>query len=196
MNHCQLVREIARRLPRLKRRDITEVLAVQHELWLADLSLPEGSITLGDLGKLVVEVQQKAGGGSAADGGRRICRTATAQAPVSALPTHCQIEASRSGDREGSNRMKRRTPNAYSERMTVNLTPEQMRRLEELRNLRARAGRFVSKNDLLRDAVNYYLASQDDLPGSRRAIAKGIERKVDGIEVKLDALGSRSSWTR
>ncbi|HUN10567.1 MAG: hypothetical protein J0L63_01095 [Anaerolineae bacterium] len=63
MNHCQLVREIARRLPRLKRRDITEVLAVQHELWLADLSLPEGSITLGDLGKLVVEVQQMEAGG-------------------------------------------------------------------------------------------------------------------------------------
>ena len=89
--------------------------------------------------------------------------------------------------------MKRRTPNAYSERMTVNLTPEQMRRLEELRNLRARAGRFVSKNDLLRDAVNYYLASQDDLPGSRRAIAKGIEKKVDGLEVKLDALTGQFS---
>ena len=84
--------------------------------------------------------------------------------------------------------MKRRTPNAYSERMTINLTPEQMRRLEELRNVRARAGRFVSKNDLLRDAVNYYLASQDDLPGSRRAIAKGIEAKVDGLEGKLDTL--------
>jgi len=91
--------------------------------------------------------------------------------------------------------MKKRAPNAYSERMTVNLTPEQMRRLDELRNLRARAGHFraraghfVSKNDLLRDAVNYYLASQDDLPGSRRAIAKGIEKKVDGLEVKLDAL--------
>ena len=58
MTHRQLVREIARRLPRLKRRDIAEVLAVQHELWLAALSLPEGSIALGDLGKLVVEVQQ------------------------------------------------------------------------------------------------------------------------------------------
>ncbi len=44
-------------MPRLKRRDIAEVLAVQHELWLAALAQPDGSITLGDLGKLIVEVQ-------------------------------------------------------------------------------------------------------------------------------------------
>ena len=81
MNHCQLVREIARRLPRLKRRDITEVLAVQHELWLADLSLPEGSITLGDLGKLVVEVQQMEAGGFV--GRRRLPR---ANAAVGGTP--------------------------------------------------------------------------------------------------------------
>ena len=79
-------------------------------------------------------------------------------------------------------------PNPYSERMTVNLTPNQMRRLEELRNVRSRVGNFVSKNDLLRDAVNYYLASQEDLPGSRRAIAKGIESKVDALDAKVEAL--------
>ena len=79
-------------------------------------------------------------------------------------------------------------PNPYSERMTVNLTPNQMRRLEELRNVRSRVGNFVSKNDLLRDAVNYYLASQEDLPGSRRAIAKGIESKVDVLDAKVEAL--------
>ena len=58
MTHRQLVREIARRLPRLKRRDIAEVLAVQHELWLAELTAIDGCITIGDLGKLIVEVQQ------------------------------------------------------------------------------------------------------------------------------------------
>jgi Arc/MetJ-type ribon-helix-helix transcriptional regulator len=84
--------------------------------------------------------------------------------------------------------MSKRNANPYSERMTVNLTPDQMRRLEELRSLRARVGKFVSKNDLLRDAVNYYLAAQEDLPGSRRAIAKGIEGKVDRLEAKVDAL--------
>jgi hypothetical protein len=78
--------------------------------------------------------------------------------------------------------------NPYSERMTINLTPDQMRRLEELRNVRSRVGNFVSKNDLLRDAVNYYLAAQEDLPGSRRAIAKGIESKVDALDAKVEAL--------
>ena len=82
----------------------------------------------------------------------------------------------------------KKKPNPYSERMTVNLTPSQMRRLEELRNVRSRVGNFVSKNDLLRDAVNYYLASQEDLPGSRRAIAKGIESKVDALDAKLETL--------
>ena len=82
----------------------------------------------------------------------------------------------------------KKKPNPYSERMTVNLTPNQMRRLEELRNVRSRVGNFVSKNDLLRDAVNYYLASQEDLPGSRRAIAKGIESKVDALDSKVETL--------
>lgn len=82
----------------------------------------------------------------------------------------------------------KKKPNPYSERMTINLTPDQMRRLEELRNVRSRIGNFVSKNDLLRDAVNYYLASQEDLPGSRRAIAKGIEAKVDALDTKVEAL--------
>ena len=82
----------------------------------------------------------------------------------------------------------KKKPNPYSERMTINLTPNQMRRLEELRNVRSRVGNFVSKNDLLRDAVNYYLASQEDLPGSRRAIAKGIESKVDALDAKVEAL--------
>ncbi len=82
----------------------------------------------------------------------------------------------------------KKKPNPYSERMTVNLTPNQMRRLEELRNVRSRTGNFVSKNDLLRDAVNFYLASQEDLPGSRRAIAKGIESKVDMLDAKVETL--------
>ena len=43
-------------------------------------------------------------------------------------------------------------------------------------------------DDLLRDAVNLYLAAQEDLPGSRRAIAKGIESKVDALDTKVEAL--------
>ena len=83
--------------------------------------------------------------------------------------------------------MKKNT-NPYSERMSVNLTPDQMRRLEQLRNVRSRVGKFVSKTDLIREAVSFYLASQEDLPGSRRAIARGIEHKVDAVDAKLEAL--------
>ena len=36
--------------------------------------------------------------------------------------------------------------------------------------------------------MNLYLAAQEDLPGSRRAIAKGIESKVDALDTKVDAL--------
>lgn len=83
--------------------------------------------------------------------------------------------------------MKKNT-NPYSERMSVNLTPDQMRRLEQLRNVRSRVGKFVSKTDLIREAVSFYLASQEDLPGSRRAIARGIEHKVDAVDAKVEAL--------
>ena len=82
----------------------------------------------------------------------------------------------------------KKKPNPYSERLTLNLTPDQMRRLTELRNVRSRVGMFVSKNDLLRDAVNFYLAAQEDLPGSRRAIAKGVEKKVEVLDAKVDTL--------
>jgi hypothetical protein len=85
--------------------------------------------------------------------------------------------------------MKRKKSDLYTERQTVSLTPEQMRRLKELRSVRARKdGRLVHITDLIRDAVNYYLAAQEDLPGSRRAIAKGVENKIDILDEKVEAL--------
>jgi hypothetical protein len=84
---------------------------------------------------------------------------------------------------------KRRKSDLYTERQTVSLTPEQMRRLKELRSVRARKdGRLIHITDLIRDAVNYYLAAQEDLPGSRRAIAKGVEAKVDALDEKVEVL--------
>ncbi len=84
---------------------------------------------------------------------------------------------------------KRRMSELYTERQTVSLTPEQMRRLKELRSVRARKdGRLIHITDLIRDAVNYYLAAQEDLPGSRRAIAKGVEAKVDALDEKVEVL--------
>ena len=84
---------------------------------------------------------------------------------------------------------KRKKSDLYTERQTVSFTPEQMRRLRELRSVRARRdGRLIHITDLIRDAVNYYLATQEDLPGSRRAIAKGVEAKVDALDEKVETL--------
>jgi nucleoid DNA-binding protein len=57
MNHRQTIAEISKRLPRLKRRDVAEVLEVMAELWLEELAQPGRTVTVADLGKLVVEVQ-------------------------------------------------------------------------------------------------------------------------------------------
>ena len=55
-----------------------------------------------------------------------------------------------------------------------------------------RAGRqLIYVTDLIRDAINYYLAAQEDLPGSRRAIAKGVEMKIDALSEDVGALRMR-----
>src|SRR6187549_3935375 len=64
MNHRQTIAEISKRLPRLKRRDIAEVLEVMTELWLDELAQPGQTVTVADLGKLVVEVQNFHSGGT------------------------------------------------------------------------------------------------------------------------------------
>ncbi len=64
MNHSQTVTAISKRLPRLKRRDVAEVLEVMTELWLEALAQPGQTITVGDLGKLLVEVQSFRSGGA------------------------------------------------------------------------------------------------------------------------------------
>ena len=64
MNHRQIVTEISKRLPRLKRRDVAEVLEVMTELWLEALAQPGQTVTVADLGKLAVEVQTVRSGGA------------------------------------------------------------------------------------------------------------------------------------
>jgi len=64
MNHRQTVTEISKRLPRLKRRDVAEVLEVMAELWLEELAQPGQIVTVADLGKLQVEVQSFRSGGA------------------------------------------------------------------------------------------------------------------------------------
>lgn len=64
MNHRQTVTQISKRLPRLKRRDVAEVLEVMTELWLEELAQPGQTVTVSDLGKLAVEVQTFHSGGA------------------------------------------------------------------------------------------------------------------------------------
>jgi nucleoid DNA-binding protein len=64
MNHRQTVTEISKRLPRLKRCDVAEVLEVMTELWLEELAQPGQTVTVADLGKLAVEVQSFRSGGA------------------------------------------------------------------------------------------------------------------------------------
>jgi nucleoid DNA-binding protein len=64
MNHRQTVTAISKRLPRLKRRDVAEVLEVMTELWLEELAQPGQTVTVADLGKLAVEVQSFRSGGA------------------------------------------------------------------------------------------------------------------------------------
>jgi nucleoid DNA-binding protein len=64
MNHRQTVTEISKRLPRLKRRDVADVLEVMAELWLEALAQPGQTVTVAALGKLMVEVQTVRSGGA------------------------------------------------------------------------------------------------------------------------------------
>ena len=71
MNHHQTITAISKRLPRLKRRDVAEVLEVMSELWLKELAQPGQTVTVSDLGKLAVEVQTVRSGGAV---GRRMLK--------------------------------------------------------------------------------------------------------------------------
>ncbi len=64
MNHRQTVTEISKRLPRLKRRDVAEVLEVMADLWLETLAQPGQTVTVAELGKIMVEVQTVRSGGA------------------------------------------------------------------------------------------------------------------------------------
>ena len=80
---------------------------------------------------------------------------------------------------------KRRRRDGYTERLSIGFTPEQMRRIEELLRVRARQGQMQHKTDLIREAVNLYLAKADDIPGTRAAITRRLEYRFDAVEQQL-----------
>lgn len=73
----------------------------------------------------------------------------------------------------------------YSERLSFGVTPEQKRRLEELLRVRAKVGKAEHLTDLLREALNLYLAKQDDIPGTKAAITRRLEGRMDAVEEQL-----------
>jgi hypothetical protein len=77
----------------------------------------------------------------------------------------------------------------YTERLSVGFTPDQVRRMDEIVRVRARKGQPLSKADVVRDAIEFYFLHQEDLPGSRRAIAKAVEGKIADVDTKVDRLG-------
>ncbi len=79
----------------------------------------------------------------------------------------------------------------YTERLSVGFTPDQVRRLDEIVRVRSRKGQPLSKADVVRDAVEFYFLHQDDLPGSRKAIAKAVEGKIAEVDEKVDHLDSK-----
>jgi hypothetical protein len=81
----------------------------------------------------------------------------------------------------------------FTERLSVGFTPDQVRRLDEIVRVRARKGEPLSKADVVRAAVEFYLLHQDDLPGSRKAIAKAVEGKIAEVDAKVERIEAKLS---
>ena len=73
-------------------------------------------------------------------------------------------------------------------RFTVGFSPDQARRLDELHRTRRRKGETTSRADLVREAVGFYLQHQPDVVGSRKAITKDLEGKIDRLDAKVEDL--------
>jgi nucleoid DNA-binding protein len=67
--HRDVIAEVARRLPHQKRRDVSEVIEVVTEVWFEELA-SGGEVSLPDIGRLSIEVQDMAAGGALASHGR------------------------------------------------------------------------------------------------------------------------------
>jgi len=76
-------------------------------------------------------------------------------------------------------------------RFTVGLTPEQLSRLDEIQRTRSRKGETTNRSALVREAVGFYLQHQPDLVGSRKAIARDLEGKIEALDAKVETLAQR-----
>lgn len=76
----------------------------------------------------------------------------------------------------------------YSERLSFGVTPHQKNILEELLRVKAKQGKAQHLTDLLREALNLYIARQDDIPGTRAAITRRLEGRLETLEDKVDGI--------
>ena len=69
MYHRDVIAEVARRLPHQTQRDVSEVIEVLTEVWFEELATG-GEVSLPDIGRLSIEVQDMTAGGALAAHGR------------------------------------------------------------------------------------------------------------------------------
>ena len=79
----------------------------------------------------------------------------------------------------------------FTERLSVGFTPDQVHRLEEVSRVRSRKGEPLTKADVVRNAVEFYLLHQEDLPGARKAIAKAVEGKIAEVDGKVERMAHK-----
>lgn len=79
----------------------------------------------------------------------------------------------------------------YTQRISVGVTADQRRRLEEILKARARSGQMQSLADVLRTAVNLFIMQQDDIPGTRAAITRKLEGRFESVEERLADVETR-----
>ena len=76
----------------------------------------------------------------------------------------------------------------FTQRLSVGVTPEMDRYLEDLARTRTRKGKPLSKADLIREAIRYYMDNQEDLSGSRRQLARSLDAKLERVATGLAAV--------
>ena len=79
--------------------------------------------------------------------------------------------------------MTKKTP--YVERLSVGLTAEMVREVERLSRYRASRGQPYHKADIGRAALQFFIDHQDNIPGTRAALTRKLEGRMDTLDSRL-----------
>jgi hypothetical protein len=74
---------------------------------------------------------------------------------------------------------------------TVGILPDQLNHIDELSRSRSRKRETINRAVLVREAVGFYLQHQPDVVGSRKAIARDLQAKIDALDGKVETLAQR-----